>query len=174
MNIKDEVTFVQIMKDKEDLVAQVVPNWIAYMREIYQDDKEIQVTADDEITDWLMKRVKIQGKQDTMHFEAILYHEEVIGFAMYAVDLGGIKNVLEAGYGYIMELYVRPEYRRKGIGETAYLHMKKVFREHEVTKMYLTPDSQSGVPFWLNMGFHDSKKIDPDNHLPIYISELIY
>ncbi|MGE5579465.1 MAG: hypothetical protein ACM3WU_05395 [Bacillota bacterium] len=30
----------------------------------------------------------------------------------------------------------------------------------------------SGQPFWASLGFVDSGKVDPDNHLPIYIKRI--
>lgn len=143
------------------------------MREIYADDSEVIGCSDDEINSWLNGRVNIQGECDTMHFELILVNGTVAGFIMYAVDLGGIKNVIEAGYGYIMEFYVKPSFRRKNIGTQTYRHIKDIFDGHGVKKIYLTPDSKSGIPFWRAMKFKDHGKVDPDNLMPIYISEII-
>ena len=91
---------------------------------------------------------------------------------MYAIDLGGIKGILEAGYGYIMEIYIVPDYRRKGMGVQVYKHIEKTLKTDGAEKIYLTPDSVNGVPFWETLGFTDSGNCDPDNKMHIYISPI--
>lgn len=168
-----ELQFVQIKKSDKKQVAALVPLWIAYIHEIYKGDKEVENMTDYEIENWLIRRVNIQGECDTMHFEMIMRKEEPIGFAMFAVDLGGIRNVLDGGYGYIMEFYIKPPYRRKRIGAETYRHIVRIFQKHGVPKIYLTPESENAVPFWKAMGFAESGKIDPDNDMPIYISNVM-
>lgn len=168
----DDLTFQQIFKNDEEMINNLIPKWIAYMREVHQEDDEMQEIHDSEIEKWLRDRINIQGQSDTMHFEIIIHKHKVIGFTMYAVDLGGIKGILDAGYGYIMEIYVQPLYRRKGFGKMIFKHILQVFKNHGVIKMYLTPDTKSGIPFWETIGFENSNKIDPDNHMPIYMCEV--
>ena len=71
-----------------------------------------------------------------------------------------------------MEMYVKPEYRRKKYGPIIYEHAKEMLLKDGAINAYLTPDSNSGIPFWENIGFTDSGKIDPDNKMPIYIKKL--
>lgn len=163
------INWIQIDKNNKRQRELLSLEWIAYMREIYADDEEVNECSDIEIQKWLDARINIQGEKDTNHFELIIVEEQIVGFAMYAVDLGGIKNTLEAGYGYIMEFYVKPQYRRKSIGTQTYMHIKSVFEKHGVNKIYLTPDSKIGIPFWEAMDFKDCGKIDSDNFMPIYI-----
>ena len=33
-------------------------------------------------------------------------------------------------------------------------------------------ETVSGIPFWNALGFEDSKKIDPDDQMPIYIKHI--
>lgn len=63
-----------------------------------------------------------------MHLELIYSDEILVGFAMYAIDLGGIKGIIDAGYGYIIELYILPEYRRKRIASKVFAHMESVLQ----------------------------------------------
>ena len=160
--------YIQI-ENSPTYIERLTPLWIAYMREIAHGD--LLDTTDDEITDWLIKRAEIQGQRDTMHFELIYSGENLAGFAMYAIDLGGIKGILDGGMGYIMEFYIVPELRRKGIATRAFAHMERVLTRQGARQIYLTPDSVSGVPFWERVGFRNSGKTDPDNKMPIYIKE---
>ncbi len=166
------IEWVQIDKNDSQQISELEQEWVAYMREIYADDSEVTECSDNEIKGWLTGRINIQGERDTMHFELIIVDGTIAGFTMYAVDLGGIKNIMEAGCGYIMEFYVKPSFRRKNIGTQTYMHIKSTFIRHGAKKIYLTPDSKSGIYFWEAMKFKDEGKIDPDNLMPIYVSEI--
>ena len=165
----EELKYVQINRDDEKQLKLLLSMWIPYMREVNKDDKEMQEDGDDDLEKFAMQRVNIQGNRNDMHFEMCFDGDELIGFALFAVDLGGIKGILEGGYGYIMEYYIRKESRRKGYATKLFIHIVDVFLKHGSEKIYLTPDSIAGVPFWNEMGFTDSGKIDPDNKMPILI-----
>jgi Acetyltransferases len=132
----------------------------------------VEQSTDNEIANWLIGRIKIQGQRDTMHFELIYYNDILVGFAMYAIDLGGVRGIIESGYGYIMETYIMPDFRRKGIASDVFIHMEDTLKLQGARRIYLTPDSVRGVPFWESVGFSDCRKIDPNNNMPIYIKDV--
>ncbi len=166
------ILFKQIYKNNENLLNKLTPLWIDYMREINSKDLDEQKASEETIKKWLIARVGIQGQRSDMHFECVFDNDYLIGFIFYAIDLGGIKGILEPGLGYIMEMYVIPEYRRKGYGTNIYEHVKEMLLEDGAVDAYLTPDSNLGIPFWKNIGFIDSGKFDPDNKMPIYVKKL--
>lgn len=165
--------FEQIIKGNEVQYKELIAMWIPYMREIFKDDMDVQNESDADLERYAYQRVNIQGERKDMHFELVYLGKEVIGFALYAVDLGGIKGLIEPGYGYIMEYYIVPNKRRKGYGMELYQHLVEVFKSHKVKYLYLTPDNTLGIRFWFRMGFLDSGKIDPDNKMPIYIKAIV-
>lgn len=71
-----------------------------------------------------------------------------------------------------MEFYVLPQYRRQGYGKNIFEHIEKTFFCHGTEYMYLTPEEVRGEQFWSSLGFMNSGKIDPDNHMPIYIKKV--
>lgn len=164
--------YKQIYKEDEKLVQQLASLWVDYMREIYSEDENVLQESDDTIITWLVDRVNVQGQRESMHFECVFDDDNLLGFIFYAIDLGGIREIIEAGLGYIMEMYVVPKARRKGFGTEIYEHAKKTMLEDGAVRAYLTPDSKAGVPFWEKIGFKNSGKIDPDNKMPIYVIEL--
>lgn len=165
------VKYIQI-ENTQKYVELLKPLWISYVREIYEGDQEVEHSTDDEIANWLIGRVEIQGQRDTMHFELIFNNDILVGFAMYAIDLGGIKEIIEAGYGYIMELYIMPNFRRKGIASEVFIHIEDILNNQGAQRIYLTPDSANAVLFWESVGFSDCGKIDPDNKMPIYLKDI--
>ncbi len=164
--------YKQIYKDDEKLVQQLTSLWVDYMHEIYYEDKDVSQESDDTIINWLIDRVNVQGQRDSMHFECVFDDDNLLGFIFYAIDLGGIRGIIEAGFGYIMEMYVVPKARRKRFGTEIYEHAKENMIDDGAIMAYLTPDSKAGVPFWETIGFKNSGKIDPDNKMPIYVKEL--
>lgn len=172
-NMLQSLSFEQLLKGNELQYQELIAMWIPYMREIFKDDMDTQNESDADLEKYAYQRVNIQGQRKDMHFELVYLEKEVIGFALYAVDLGGIKGLIEPGYGYIMEYYIIPSKRRKGYGMELYQHLVEVFKSHKVKYLYLTPDNTLGIHFWSQMGFLDSGKIDPDNKMPIYIKAIV-
>jgi len=117
-------------------------------------------------------RIAVQGKRKDMHFEIAFLNDEAIGIAMFAIDLGTVRGLLDKGYGTVMEFYIRPEYRRISLGEEFYLHIEEVLCADGASRFYVTPDSVTGIPFWTSMGFEDSGLMDPDNQQPIYTKHI--
>lgn len=90
----------------------------------------------------------------------VILNDEVIGIAMFAIDLGTIYGLLDQpGYGTVMGFYIKPNHRRKGFGRMFFEHIQTVLKKDGATKMYVCPDSVTGIPFWRTMGFSDSWKI---------------
>lgn len=165
-----EFKFLQIEKGNKLQYDDLLNLWIPFINEL--DEHRGKHTPSDVVENQVQKRVSIQGRRNDMHFEICYCNDVPIGFANFAVDLGGVKGILDAGYGFIMGFYISPKYRRQGYGRALVNHIQDIFRNHGVKYMYTTPDPVTGEPFWLAMGFVDSGKIDPDDKLPIYIKSI--
>lgn len=163
------INFIQVQKDDQEHIQKLVDMWIQYIKEIDPNNQDSELELEQDV----IRRVNIQGKRSDMHLELFFELEHLIGFAFYAVDLGGIKNVIDANLGYIMEFYVLPQYRRKGHGTTIFEHIESTFFRHDIKQIYLTPSEVEGEAFWQALGFENSGKIDPDNKMPIYIKEIV-
>ena len=60
---------------------------------------------------WIDSIIAMQGPQDC-HLELCCVDSETIGFLYGKIDREDHKGFIKPGYGYIMEFYVKPEYRR--------------------------------------------------------------
>ena len=163
---KTNTLYVQIYEENQDLYDELLPLWFAYFNEL--DENENDKPTKDEIINDLKRRISNQGKRSDMHFELIFCDNTLIGFSHFAVVLGGS----QAGWGFIMEFYIVPEFRRKGYGKLFYKHIEKTLKNDGAENIFLTCDTITGEPFWIAMGYNDSGKIDPDNNLPVYIKNL--
>ena len=167
-----ELRFIQLQESNDELFNMAKEVWLPFIHEVNSNDGKIQI--DDEIIDGLKKRIHIQGTRKDMHFEVALLGDEVIGISMFAIDLGTIYGLLDRpGYGTVMGFYIKPEYRRKGLGRVFWEHIQIVLQNDGASKMYVCPDAVTGVPFWKAMGFSNSGKIDPDDKKPIYIKTIV-
>lgn len=142
----------------------ILPMWKAYTQEIGEIEEDLISEGA------LKKRIQVSEKMEQIFFDVIEMKEKVIGFVFYSVD-GGIKGLIPAGYGYIMEFYVLQEYRRQHIATETVNELCEYFRKQKCPKIYLTP-AESSMKFWEKLGFANSKLSDPDNHLDIYMKTL--
>ena len=164
------IHFIQIQKENNIHIEDAKTLWLPFSAELKKHKTEhIDV---EQVTDNLMKRIGIQGLRDTMHFELMYINDDCIGICNFAIDLGGVKGLIDKGYGYIMGLYIVPEKRKLGFGRMFFQHIEHVLREDGANNIYLTPDEVTGLPFWESLGFINSHLIDPDEKLPIYIKKI--
>ena len=164
------LNFVQIYEEDNAICEMVRDLCVPYFEELNAHDGIIE--SKEILLDAINKRIAIQGKRKDMHFEIAFLNDIPIGIAMFAIDLGTVCGLLERGYGTVMELYIRPEYRRMGFGKEYWCHIEETLCKDGASRFYITPDSVTGIPFWMCMGFEDSGFVDPDSKVPIYIKQL--
>ncbi len=167
-----ELRFIQLYDGSEELFEMAKEVWLPFIHEVNANDGITE--SDDDIINGLKKRISIQDTRKDMHFEIVLFDDEVVGISMFAIDLGTIYGLLDRpGYGTVMGFYIKPEYRRKGFGRAFFEHIQTTLQNDGAEKMYVCPDTVTGIPFWKAMGFSDSGKIDPDDEKPIYIKTIV-
>lgn len=168
--MENQIIFIQLEKDNEEHFEMASKLWVPFIREVHEHEGRYE--SEEQIMDGLKKRISIQGSRKDMHFEIAVVDGEPFGIAMFAIDLGTVYGLLEKGYGTIMGFYIRPDFRRKGLGTILSRHIETVLRDDGAANMYICPDAVTGEPFWKANGYKDSGKIDPDDKKPIYIKEL--
>lgn len=95
-------------------------------------------------------------------------NSSVIGFLYGKIDRPEDKGFKKTGFGYVMEFYVLPYYRRKGFGREMFGFLENFFKTNHVRQMYLTADPVTGKPFWEALGFTPTGEISPENKQEIY------
>ena len=107
--------------------------------------------------------------EDNDRFVELCYLDEhLIGFAYGKIDREEHRGYVRPCWGYIMEFYVKPEYRRKGYGKEIYKHLENIFKSNGVSNVWLTADPITGEPFWCTVGFTNSGEKSSENNLYIY------
>lgn len=111
--------------------------------------------------------------EDKDRFVELCYLDEhLIGFAYGKIDREEHRGYVHPGWGYVMEFYVKPEYRRKGYGKEIYKHLENIFKSNGVSNVWLTADPITGEPFWSAVGFTNNGEKSPENNLYIYEKEV--
>lgn len=116
---------------------------------------------------WINSIIAMQGPSDR-HLELCYVDETLVGFLYGKIDHKDHKGFIKPGYGYIMEFYVKPEYRRRGYGTMMFNRLERLFRNDGAKMMYLTADPVTGKPFWEAMGFVNTNVQSPENQQDIY------
>ncbi len=123
------------------------------------------------IEKWVASIIRMQGDADR-HLELVFDGEVPVGFLYGKVDHPHHRGYIKPGYGYVMEFYVKPEFRRQAYGREMNRHLEELFRADGVKNLYLTADPVTGRPFWEAMGYHATGEIMPENKMEIYEKEL--
>lgn len=161
----NRLTFVQLHADNKDNCENFEQLMWQYTKEL--DEHRNRTTPTDIIARWIKSIIQIQGDTDR-HLELCYDNNKLIGFLYGKVDHPEHKGFIKVGYGYIMEFFVLPEYRRNGYGKEMYLHLENLFKQDGVKQMYLTSDPITGKPFWKSLGFTNTGEKSPENNMEIY------
>ncbi len=160
-----KLNFIQLLKDNEEHYHLLESLMIPYNIEI--DCHHNRQTPREFIQKITRGMVNMQGASDR-HLELCYDGNILIGFLYGKVDHKEHKGFIKHEYGYIMELYVKAEYRRMGYGKAMFQRLEQLFASHGTKQMYLTADPVTGKPFWETLGFVATGEISPENRLMIY------
>ncbi|MBQ9947742.1 MAG: GNAT family N-acetyltransferase [Oscillospiraceae bacterium] len=155
-------TYISISEKERPIFHKLMQK---YAREL---DEHQHRTTDPEIlarwTDSIIDRQSDEGR----YLRLCCIGSETVGFLYGKTDLPDDKGYKRTGWGYIMEFYVLPDFRRRGIGTAMLGQLEDLFRQGGVTQLYLTADPVTGKPFWSSMGYTATGEISPDNGQEIY------
>ncbi len=132
---------------------------------------EVSPPSETETERWIDSIIRLQGPPER-HAELCELDGAPIGFFYGKTDRPEHKGDKKVGYGCIMEFYVKPERRRKGVGTAMFRRLESLFQTDGAFRMYLTADPYGGVPFWTALGFLRTGEVSPENHLDVYEKEM--
>ncbi len=158
--------FVQLQKENRAHYKLLKNLMIPYHMELNAQRPDPMVTKK------LIKKItrgtlNMQGPCDR-HLELCYAENDIVGFLYGKVDHEAHKGHKKPGYGYVMEFYVKPEYRRSGYGKAMFRRLESLFAADGATNMYLNTGTETGVAFWTSMGFTATDEIQPHNNMIIY------
>ncbi len=116
---------------------------------------------------WIRSIIDKQGPSDR-HLELCFAGEDPVGFLYGKLDHPEHRGYIRPGWGYVMEFYVRPSFRRRGLGTEMYARLERLLRADGAQNLYLTADTPAAALFWQAMGFVNSHEKCPDNDMEIF------
>ncbi len=99
---------------------------------------------------------------------------ELVGFWYGKVDINATGVQRKAGKATILEFYIRPGYRRRGLGSAMYRRAVEVLERWGANRLELTADPATGAAFWRAMGFEPNGKKDECYGFPILEKNLAH
>lgn len=173
MKKTQDLLFIQLQKGNEDHYRTLLSLMEAYNRELREHRPDYPITEENVAQ---ATRSMLAMQQDADRHLEICYDREnggqPIGFLYGKIDHKSHKGFVKPGYGYIMEFYVQPAYRRMGCGKAMFQRLEGLFAVDGATRMYLNAAPVTGVPFWTAIGFTPTDEIQPHNHMIIYEKEI--
>lgn len=163
--MKNQIEYIPVTAENEAMCSVFESLMYAYISEMNEHSHRPLPQAFQK--KWIDSILAIQGDADR-HLELCLIQNAPMGFLYGKVDHAEHHGYVKPGYGYIMEFYVQPDYRRKGYGTAMFRRLEDLFRQDGVERMYLTADPVTGRPFWEAMGFVGANEKSPENQLEIY------
>lgn len=135
------------------------------------DSHQNRNTPKEILSKWANSMISIQFDADR-HLELCYDDDSLIGFLYGKIDHPDHKGYIKVGYGYIMEFYVLPEFRRKGYGKQMYSHLENLLIADGAKGLYLTSDPITGKPFWLACGYKSTGEYSSENNQEIFEKEI--
>ena len=163
----NELVFLQLEKENKAHIELFGKLLVPYFYELDTNLNADPVTPQNRVLEYARGMVNMQGPVDR-HLEVCFHVKKPIGFVYGKVDHEDHRGFIKPGYGFIMEFYVIPEFRRQGVGKQMCLRIEEYFRNDKVPRVYLTSDPVTGIPFWLSMGYEHLGEISPENNQQIF------
>ena len=79
------------------------------------------------------------------------------GFVIYQIDSPSSDWCEKEGWGFIREIYIADDIRKKGFGQKMVLHAESVLKSLEIPNIYITADENRD--FWIKMGYQDTGEV---------------
>ncbi len=142
------VEYVKINKENPNNLADFMSLGFEYMKET---SSEYSLQIHEKFLNSILKK---QGEENRWLI-VLKVNGEAIGFVHAKIDQDE-----RVGWGYILEFYIMPTFRRKGFGSILFNFIKQEFVKCGIKNTWLTADKVNGEPFWFSMGFRDTGEVE--------------
>lgn len=143
-----QVEYVKINRENAD-------NCLDFLNLGYDYMKETAPEKSLEIHNKFLNSILNRQSEKERWLIGLKINNRMIGFAHFKVDRDE-----RIGWGYILEFYIIPDFRRKGLGSKLYNFIKQEFMNCGIKNIWLTASKVDGEPFWFSIGFMDTGEIE--------------
>ncbi|ERI91065.1 acetyltransferase, GNAT family [Clostridiales bacterium oral taxon 876 str. F0540] len=138
------VEYVRVSRKNPELCAEFLNLGYEYMKEVASDWST-------EMHNKFLNSILNHQTEDERWLIGLKINDSMVGFSHFKIDRSE-----RIGWGYIMEFYIMPDFRRKGLGRKLYSLIREEFATYEIKDIWLTANKVNGEPFWFSLGFLDS------------------
>lgn len=142
------VDYIRISRQNSNHCEEFLNLGYAYMKEVAP-DKSL------EIHNKFLNSILNRQSETERWLVGIKINAYMVGFAHLKVDRSE-----RVGWGYIMEFYIVPDFRRKGLGRMLYGFIEEEFKKCGIHNIWLNANRENGEPFWCSLGFMDTGEIE--------------
>lgn len=130
--------------------------------------KEIRIPVNQEIAKQYLNKVLLKINEGLpLYFKIVKIEEQEIGFIFFNTNFKYKKE----DDAFILELFVKEEYRYQGIGKMLLQYAEELSKEAGSSTIYLTTDENIEL-FYKKCGYLPTGNIDMDNELEIYYKDI--
>ena len=134
--------------------------------------KDVDEHLTDEEFDSVCRDIETSAEKQIVCLDLLFIADIAKGFIEYQIDSPESDWCEKEGYGMMRELYIDHDIRKMGYGRKLVVHSEKhLINNLSVSDVYLTA-SKCAIPFWVQMGYHDSGEICLKNEQKIYIKQV--
>ncbi len=142
------VKYVKVDRENPDLCADFLNLGYEYM-------KEVAPEMPLEIHKRFLNSILNKQTEKERWLIALMVNGYMVGFVHFKID-----ESERIGWGYILEFYITPNFRRKGLGRKLYNFAKEKLITCGIKDIWLSASKVNGEPFWFSMGFIDTGEME--------------
>jgi ribosomal protein S18 acetylase RimI-like enzyme len=149
MNIIElKVDFVKVNKENPENCTDFMNLGCEYMKEV--DNRN----TSEEIQMKFLRSILARQGENNRWLILLRKNDVAIGFVHAKIDQDE-----QVGWGYILEFYIAPAFRRKGFGSMLYDFIKNEFIRSGAKHIWLNANKENGEPFWSSLGFIETGEV---------------
>lgn len=142
------VEYVRVKKDNPSNCTDFMNLGYEYMKEVAP-DKSL------EVHNKFLNSILNRQNEKERWLIGVKINNNMVGFAHFKIDKSE-----RVGWGYILEFYIIPDFRRKGLGRKLYSFIRQELTCCEIENIWLTAGKLDGEPFWFSLGFVDTEETE--------------
>lgn len=132
---------------------------------LYDLEMEIEYSQIEEVCSDIVE----SAKKRVIFFDLLIIDGNPKGFIIYQIDSPERDWCQKIGFGFIREIFIEHDCRKKGFGKLLVSHAEEILKSMNVKEIYLTSDNEK---FWIKCGYMKTDEKGYKNQEPIYIKRL--
>jgi ribosomal protein S18 acetylase RimI-like enzyme len=143
---------IKVRKAREDDLIKIAGLWKAFMK--YNGDFNKSFETNKKATEFFAREMLEKIKESECRLSVADSDGELIGFC-YSYISQKPKYFKLSNFGFIGDLYVMPDYRRCGIGQTLVKDAVEFFAKKKIKQIELLVSikNEGTIKFWESLGF---------------------